>query len=190
VSVEGRNSLNHELRGCLFKGRSAGRVAVRTMGGGSIRMFGGAVVQFTDTVFDIDTANGVALRASGVHIEKCARLIHTPTPSASTITTHVVVLDGLRWGSDVDELPADGAIVDYWGGTLIVRGCWFGTGTPRKTVYAFRYDSAQAVGDFVFEDCRVRSSNGSGHWPGRRPDSVRGSLLYIAQSDDPIPIPS
>jgi hypothetical protein len=116
--VEGRNSLNHELFGCVFKGRGAGQTGIRTWNGGSVRLFGGAVNQF-----------------------------------------------------------------------VVVRDCWFGTGTPEKTVYKFRYDTTQPIGDFVFEDCTVRASNASGHWPGRPPRSLAGSLLYLGTSIKPQPMP-
>ena len=188
VNVEGRQALNHELYGCQFKGRTGGRTGVRTTGGGSVRMVGGALMQFTESAFDIDTRNGVALMASGVHLEKCGRLITAPEPHAPGITTHTAILDGLRWGSDVSEVPADGEIIDYSGGTLILRGCWFGTGTPNKTVYKFRYRTTQPIGDFVFEDCRVRASNSTGHWPGLSPNSVRGTLLYVGTQNTPQPI--
>jgi hypothetical protein len=187
--VEGRNSLNHELYGCLFKGRSSGKTGIRTANGGSVRMFGGALVQFAESVFDIDTRNGVALIASGVHVEKCARLLVAPEPETPAITTHITILDGVRWGSDATEIPDNGEIIDYSGGTLIVRGCWFWTGTPSETAYRFRYTTTQADGDFIFEDCRVRAANPTGHWPGLPPDSVRGTLLYVGASRQPAPIP-
>jgi hypothetical protein len=44
------------------------------------------------------------------HIEKCGRLITAPPPE-NGVTTHVAVLDGLHWGSNVDELAADGEII-------------------------------------------------------------------------------
>jgi hypothetical protein len=81
------------------------------------------------------------------------------------VTTHVAVLDALRWGSKADELAAAGEIVDYSGGTLIIRGCWFGTGTPDLTEYTFRYGTTQPEGDFIFEDCRVRRSMTPGSFP-------------------------
>jgi hypothetical protein len=190
VQVEGRNALNHELYGCLFKGRTAGKTGIRTANGGSIRIFGGGLVQFTESVFDVDTRNGVALIASGVHIEKCARLLVAPEPEPPAVTTHVTIIDGVRWGSDVAEIPESGEIIDYSGGTLIVRGCWFGTGTPRETSYRFRYTTTQAAGDFIFEDCRVRAANPTGHWPGLPPTSVRGTLLYLGASRQPQPIPA
>jgi hypothetical protein len=189
VLVEGRNALNHELYGCLFKGRTSGKTGIRTANGGSVRMFGGAFVQFTETVFDVDTRNGVALIASGVHVEKCARLLVAPPPDAPAITTHITILDGVRWGSDVTEIPESGEIIDYSGGTLIVRGCWFWTGTPKQTSYKFRYTTTQAAGDFIFEDCRVRAANPAGHWPGLPPNSVRGTLLYVGASTQPQPMP-
>jgi hypothetical protein len=102
----------------------------------------------------------------------------------------VTILDGLRWGSDASEIPASGEIVDYSGGTLIVRGCWFWTGTPSKTKYRFRYSTTQTLGDFVFEDCRVRATNKTGHWPGLPPRSVRGSLLHAGPLGKPIPMPA
>jgi hypothetical protein len=92
-------------------------------------------VQFAESVFDIDTRNGVALIASGVHVEKCARLLVAPEPETPAITTHITILDGVRWGSDATEIPDNGEIIDYSGGTLIVRGCWFWTGTPSETAY-------------------------------------------------------
>ena len=190
VLVEGRNSLNHELYGCVFKGRTGGKTAIRTAGGGSVRMFGGAITQFTETAFDVDTRNGVPLVASGVHIEKCRRLIVAPEPDASEVTTHVTILDGIRWGSDANEIPDNGEIVDYSGGTLILRGCWFWTGTPGQTVYKFRYTTTQSMGDFTFEDCRVRAINATDHWPGRSPNSLRGSLLYIGGSNEPVGMPT
>jgi hypothetical protein len=188
--VEGRNSLNNELYGCLFKGRTAGKIGIRTIGGGSLRMFGGSLNQFAESAFDLDTRNGVALVASGVHMEKCHRLITAPAPTPPGVTTHVAILDGLRWGSDASEIPADGEIVDYSGGTLLVRGCWFWTGTPNKTEYRFRYGTTQTLGDFIFEDCRVRARNKFGHWPGLPPNSVRGSLLYAGALNKPIPMPA
>lgn len=188
VLIEGRNSLNHELYGCLFKGRTAGETGIRTANGGSIRVFGGALVQFSKSIFDLDTRHGVALVASGVHIEKSARLLVAPDPEAPDITTHITILDGVRWGSNVDEIPDNGEIIDYSGGTLIVRGCWFWTGTPKETVYRFRYTTSQAAGDFIFEDCRVRASNQNGHWPGLPPASVRGTLLYVGASREPQPM--
>jgi hypothetical protein len=103
--VEGRNSLNHELYGCLFKGRSSGKTGIRTANGGSVRMFGGALVQFAESVFDIDTRNGVALIASGVHVEKCARLLVAPEPETPAITTHITILDGVRWGVTPQRFP-------------------------------------------------------------------------------------
>src|SRR4029453_989927 len=116
--------------------------------------------------FDTDTARGVALVANGVHVESCSRLIIASRPRAGDITTCIVVLDGVRWGSPSGEGAANGEIIAYSGGPLVVRDCWFGTGTPEKTVYKFRYDTTQPIGDFVFEDCTVRASNASGHWPG------------------------
>jgi hypothetical protein len=190
VLIEGRNSVDNELYGCIFKGRSAGKVGIRTIDGGAIRVFGGSVNQFTDSAFDIDTRNGVALLASGVYLEKCRRLLTAPAPTPPRVTTHVTILDGLRWGSDASEIPASGEIVDYSGGTLIVRGCWFWTGTPSKTKYRFRYSTTQTLGDFVFEDCRVRAANKTGHWPGLPPRSVRGSLLHAGPLDQPIPMPA
>jgi hypothetical protein len=187
--VEGRNALNQELYACQFKGRTAGRIGIGTSDGGSVRVFGGALIQFAESAFAIDTRNGVALAAYGVHVENCGRLITAPRPSPSDITTHTVVLDALRWGSPSGEVAADGEIIAYSGGTLVVRGCWFGTGTPGQTVYQFRYDTTQSIGDFVFEDCRVRASNATGHWPGRPPRSVAGSLLYVATSSEPRPMP-
>lgn len=85
--------------------------------------------------------------------------------------------------------PENGEIVDYSGGTLIVRGCWFWTGTPKETEYRFRYTTTQYTGDFSFEDCRVRAANPSGHWPGLAPNSVRGTLLYVRTSPEPQPMP-
>jgi hypothetical protein len=164
-------------------------MGIRTIGGGSVRMVGGALIQFTESAFDIDTRNGVALTASGVHLEKCGRLISAPAPDAPGITTHITILDGLRWGSDVSEIPPNGEIINYSGGTLVVRGCWFWTGTPNATVYKFRYGTTQPIGDFIFEDCRVRASNSHGHWPGLAPNSVRGSLLYAGPADEPEPMP-
>jgi len=113
VLVEGRNALNQELYGCQFKGRAGGRVGIRTIGGGSIRMFGGSLVQFSETAYDIDTPRGVALLASGLHLEKCHRLITAPPPDAPDVTTHVTILDGLRWGSDASEIPPSGEIIEY-----------------------------------------------------------------------------
>jgi hypothetical protein len=188
VLVEGRQALNHELYGCQFKGRTGGKTGVRTAGGGSVRMVGGALMQFTESALDVDTRNGVALVACGVHLEKCRRLITAPSPDAPAVTTHIAILDGLRWGSDVSQIPANGEIIDYSGGTLIVRGCWFGTGTPNQTEYRFRYSTTQSIGDFVFEDCRVRASNATGHWPGLLPNSVRGSLLYVGTDNSPEPM--
>jgi len=189
VVVEGRHALNQELYGCQFKGRTGGKTGIRTIGGGSVRIVGGALIQFTESAFDIDTRNGVAVMASGVHLEKCGRLISAPEPDTPGITTHITILDGLRWGSDVSEIPPNGEIIDYSGGTLVVRGCWFWTGTPNATVYKFRYGTTQPIGDFVFEDCRVRASNAAGHWPGLAPNSVRGSLLYVGLADEPEPMP-
>ena len=189
VLIEGRNALNQELYGCQFKGRTGGRVGIRTSGGGSVRMFGGSLIQFTEVAFDIDTPRGVALLATGVHLEKCRRLITARPPEAPEVTTHVAILDGLRWGSDASEIPANGEIIDYSGGTLIVRGCWFGTGTPNETEYKFRYGTTQTIGDFVFEDCRVRASNAYGHWPDLPPRSVLGSLLHVGPLNQPVPMP-
>ena len=189
VRVEGRQALNHELYGCQFKGRTGGVVGIHTVNGGSVRMVGGGLLQFGKAAFYIDTRNGVALLASGVHLEKCGRLIYAPSPEPPAVTTHVAILDGLRWGSDVSQVPANGEIIDYSGGTLIVRGCWFGTGTPNQTVYRFRYSTTQPIGDFLFEDCRVRASNASGHWPGMLPNSVQGTLLYVGASNTPQPMP-
>jgi len=189
LDVEGRQSLNHELTGCQFKGRTAGRIGIRTSNGGSVRVFGGTLIQFRESAFAIDTRAGVALTAYGVHVEKCGRLLTAPSPAPPEITTHIVILDGLRWGPP-GEVAADGEIIAYSGGTLVVRGCWFGTGTPKETVYRFRYDTTQSIGDFVFEDCRVRASNASGHWPARPPRSVAGSLLYVGTSREPQPMPS
>jgi hypothetical protein len=42
------------------------------------------------------------------------RLITAPPPE-NGVTTHVADLDGLRWGSIVDELAADGEIINYSG---------------------------------------------------------------------------
>lgn len=189
VEVEGRQALNQELSGCQFKGRRAGRTGIRTSNGGSVRVFGGSLIQFAESAFAIDTRNGVALAAYGVHVESCARLITAPGPDPPDITTHIVILDGLRWASPAREIPPAEEIIDYSGGSLVVRGCWFGTGTPRKTVYRFRYDTTQSIGDFVFEDCRVRASNATGHWPGRPPRSVSGSLLYVGAGREPQPMP-
>jgi hypothetical protein len=186
VLVEGKNSLNHLLTGCQFKGRSAGQIGLRTSDGGSVRVVGGCFIQFADTVFDLDTQNGVALAAYGVHIEKCARLL--TTPSARGTTSSIVVLDGLRWGSAAAAMPKSGEIIDYLDGTLIVRGCWFRTSTPNRTVYRFRYDTTNQLGDFLFEDCRVRASNVDGHWPGQPPRSVAGSLLDLPRQP-PQPMP-
>lgn len=69
VLVEGKNSLNHVLTDCNFKGRSAGQTGIRTSDGGSIRVFGGCFIQLADAVFELDTPNGVALAAYGVHVE-------------------------------------------------------------------------------------------------------------------------
>lgn len=69
--VEGQNSLNNELYGCVFKGRAAGTTGLRTLGGGSLRMFSGAFIQFEESAVRIDTRRGVAVLASGVHVEKC-----------------------------------------------------------------------------------------------------------------------
>jgi hypothetical protein len=194
VLIEGRNSLNHELYGCVFKGRAGGDTAIRTAAGGSVRMFGGGVIQFSESAFDIDTRNGVALVASGVHVEQCGRLIRAPEPDPSEINTHTAILDGIRWGSAATVIPPSGEIIDYSGGTLIVRGCWFGTRTPKETVYRFKYTTTQSIGDlpigdFIFEDCRVRAVNDTGHWPGLAPNSVRGSLLYAGTSPQPVPMP-
>lgn len=178
--------------GCVFKGRDAGQTGIRTSNGGSVRLFGGAVNQFALAAFEIDTRSGVALAAYGVHVESCARLIVAPRPPGgrpSEITSHIVVLDGIRWGSPSGEVARDGEIIAYSGGTLVVRDCWFGTGTPEKTVYKFRYDTTQLSGDFVFEDCRVRASNASGHWPGLPPRSTAGGLLYVGTSIEPQPMP-
>jgi hypothetical protein len=188
--VQGRNALNQELYGCQFKGRAAGQIGIRTSNGGSVRMVGGSLIQFAQSAFAIDTRNGVALAAYGVHVEECARLITASGPASSEITTHVVVLHALRWGSPSGEVAPDGEIIRYSGGTLVVRDCWFGTGTPEKTVYKFWYDTTQSIGDFVFEDCRVRASNATGHWPARPPRSVAGSLLYVGSSQDPQPMPA
>lgn len=189
VVVEGRNSVNHELYGCQFKGRTGGKVGIRTIDGGSVRMFGGSLNQFKESAFDIDTRNGVALVASGVYLEKCRRLLTAPAPIRPAVTTHVAILDGLRWGSAAADLPADGEIIHYSGGTLIVRGCWFWTSTPNETEYRFRYSTTQTHGDFVFEDCRVRAKNEDGHWPGEPPNSVRGSLLHAGPPNQPVPMP-
>jgi hypothetical protein len=188
--VEGRQALNHELTGCQFKGRTAGRTGIRTSNGGSVRVFGGSLIQFTEAAIAIDTRNGVALTAYGTHVESCGRLLIAPSPASPDITTHTVILNGLRWGSPSGEVAADGEIIAYSGGSLVVSGCWFGTGKPEETVYRFRYNTTQSIGDFVFEDCRVRASNASGHWPGRPPRSVAGSLLYVGASREPQPMPS
>lgn len=186
VLIEGKNSVNHVLSGCQFKGRTAGETGIRTTNGGTVRVFGGSLIQFANTAFDIDTGGGVALAAYGVHVEKCGRLLTAPArPEAST---SIVILDGVRWGSAAKEMPASGEIIDYVDGTLILRGCWFGTSTPNQTVYRFRYDTTQFIGDFVFEDCRVRASNTDGHWPGHPPRSVAGSLLQVSgQQPQPMP---
>jgi hypothetical protein len=188
VVIEGKNALNHVLTGCQFKGRSAGQVGIRTSDGGSIRVFGGCFIQFANAVFDLDTLNGVAVAAYGVHIEKCRRLLITPS-AAPGPTSSIVILDGLRWGSAASEMPKDGEIVTYQDGTLVVRGCWFGTSTPNKTVYRFRYSATAHAGDFVFEDCRVRASNPDGHWPEQPPRSVAGSLLDLP-NQPPQPMPA
>ena len=190
VLVEGRNSVQHKLYGCQFKGRTGGEVGIRISGGGSVRMFGGSVVQLADTAFEIDSPRGVALFAAGVHLEKCRRLLRAPEPVPPEVVTHIVILDGLRWGSDATEIPESGEIIDYSGGTLIVRGCWFWTGTPNETEYRFKYTTTQTLGDFIFEDCRVRAANPGGHWTGMAPASVRGSLLHIGPLDKPVPLPA
>ena len=136
VVVEGRNSVNHELYGCQFKGRTGGKVGIRTIDGGSVRMFGGSLNQFA-----------------------------------------------------ASDLPANGEIIRYSGGTLVVRGCWFWTSTPNETEYRFRYTTTQTLGDFIFEDCRVRAKNEGGHWPGLPPNSVRGSLLHAGPPNQPVPMP-
>ena len=187
VVVEGKNSLNHVLTGCQFKGRAAGQVGIRTSDGGSIRVFGGCFNQFNSSVFDLDTRNGVALAAYGVHTEKCRRLL--TSPSAPGTTSSIVILDGLRWGSAAAEMPNNGEIIAYNDGTLVVHGCWFGTSTPNKTVYRFRYSATTQPGDFVFEDCRVRAANSDGHWPGQPPRSVAGSLLDLP-NQPPQPMPA
>jgi len=187
VVVEGKNSVNRVLTGCQFKGRSAGKIGIRTSDGGSIRVVGGSLVQFHDAAFDIDTRNDVALATYCVHVEKCRRLlISAPTPDS---TASIVILDGLRWGSAATEMPGSGEIADYTGGKLIVPGGWLGTSTPKKTVYRFRYGATDEYGDFVFEDCRVRASNPDGHWPGRPRRSVAGSLLHLPQRQ-PQPMPT
>ena len=60
VLVEGRNSLNHELYGCLFKRRTGGKTGIRTANGGSVRMFGGALVQFTESVSPLSAGAGAS----------------------------------------------------------------------------------------------------------------------------------
>jgi hypothetical protein len=120
VVIEGKNALNHVLTGCQFKGRSAGQVGIRTSDGGSIRVFGGCFIQFANAVFDLDTLNGVAVAAYGVHIEECRRSLITPS-AAPGPTSSIVILDGLRWGSAASEMPKDGEIVTYQDGT---RGPW------------------------------------------------------------------
>jgi hypothetical protein len=186
VVVEGKNSLNHLLTGCQFKGRSVGQVGLRTNAGGSVRVFGGCFIQFAGTVFEIDTPNGVALAAHGVHIEKCGQLL--TSPSTRDTTSSIVILDGVRWGSAATQMPNGGEIINFRDGSLIVRGCWFGTSTPNKTVYRFCYKTTNHPGDFVFEDCRVRASNPNGHWPGKPPRSVAGSLLELPRQP-PQPMP-
>ncbi len=152
-------------------------------------MFGGGLIQFAESAFDIDTRNVVALLATGVHVEKCGRLIIAPEP-VTGVATHIALLDSLRWGSKSDELAAGGEIVNYSGGTLIIRGCWFGTGTPELTQYSFCYSTTQPEGVLIFEDCRVPAANDTGFFPGGPPTSVRGTLLYIANSDTPVPMPT
>lgn len=186
--VEGRNALNHELYGCQFKGRADGKTGVRT-DGGSVRMFGGSINQFRHAAFDVGTRNGVALAAYGVHVEGCGRLITAAKPRPGDISSSIVVMDAVRWGSPSGDVSPDGEIIAYSGGTLVVRGCWFGTGTPKATSYRFRYETTQTFGDFVFEDCRVRAANASGHWPGQGPRSLAGSLLYVGTSNAPQPMP-
>jgi hypothetical protein len=188
VVVDGRNALNHELYGCVFKGRAAGRTGVR-IDGGSLRMFGGALIQFTVSAIALDSPRGVAVTATGVHVEKCLRLITSTVPTGE-IAAHIAVLDGVRWGSNSDEIPDDGEIVAFDGGTLIVRGCWFGTGTVNKTAYRFRYTTQQVHGDFVFEDNRIRAATKEGLFPGRSPTSVRGSLIQVGVGGEPEPVPA
>lgn len=187
VSVEGRNSLNNELYGCVFKGRTAGTTGLRTVDGGSLRMYGGALIQFEESAIHLDSRRGVAVVASGVHVEKCGRLI--TALARDDDVSHIAVLDGVRWGSNADEIPADGEIIQFAGGTLVVRGCWIGTGTPNQTTYRFRYTTPNDYGDFVLEDCRVRANSLVGLFPGLPPTSVRGSLIHVGAGGQPQPIP-
>jgi hypothetical protein len=50
--------------------------------------------------------------------------------------------------------------------------------------------TTQPEGHFIFEDCRVRAANEYGHFTGLPPDIVRGTLLYVATSDVPVPMPA
>jgi hypothetical protein len=191
LAVDGQNSVGHELWGCVFKGRTNGQrgitVGMGPLGpGGSLHMYGGALIQCRDVCIELSTRSQ-SIGFDGVHFEANTRLLRAAATGAFVHT--VVHIDNFRYGADQADLPVDGVIVDYRaGGTLVISNGSFsssyvdGSGIPLNT-YKFHYDSNFTQGTFKFENVRVKAVNAADFWPGRNPTSVSGSLLLYGITD-------